>query len=182
MLYPPVALYLFAPFVYLPRILWWAVPLAVLGWHAWTARPAWWSWPIIAGCLALVPTSAILVYGNTDLWSAAFLALACRYGWPAVLLVLKPSVLPLALLWARDRRWWAAAAVVGVLSLPFGSLWAEWVTIMLNVEGSLLRSANALPWLAVPLVAWLARVAEDADPTRSALAGLRRLQGRIAVR
>jgi hypothetical protein len=157
MLYPPVALYLFVPFTVLPRFLWWAVPLGVIVWHLWTARPAWWSWPVMAGLLALLPASVILVYGNSDLWASAVIVLACRYGWPAVLLALKPSLVPLSVLWAPRREWWLALAVLLVLALPFGSLWLEWITAMANVDSTVLRSATAVPWLAVPVVGWVAR-------------------------
>ena len=48
MLYPPIALYLFAPFLVLPGFLYWAIPLGLIAWHIALARPAWWAWPVMA--------------------------------------------------------------------------------------------------------------------------------------
>src|SRR5690606_154958 len=94
------------------------------------------------------------VYGNTEMWSAAFIALALRWPVASWALAVKPSVLPLALLFARDRRWWVGPFVVAALAAPFGALWLDYAVALSNVEGSLLRSVNALPWLAIPLVAY----------------------------
>jgi hypothetical protein len=157
-LYPPLAMYLFAPMSVLPRVLWWAIPLGILGWHLVRCRPAWWSWPILAGLAATVPVSAALVYGNTDLWNAAALAVACRWAPAALFLAIKPTVFPLALLFARDRRWWLAAGVVALLALPFGTHWLDWLTAMTNLESrGLLYSLNAFALLAIPLVAYFGR-------------------------
>lgn len=158
MLYPPLALYLFVPLSVLPRIVWWLVPLGVLAWHLWACRPVWWSWPVLAGLAATVPVSAGLVYGNTEMWTAAAVAVACRFA-PAVwFLVIKPTILPVALLFARDKRWWLTIPVVTLLCLPFGDLWVDYVKAMLNVEGvNPLYSLPGLVWVAIPLVAWQAR-------------------------
>ena len=78
MLYPPFALYLFAQMSLLPR-----GPL--VGHSARGHRvacvdvaPKWWAWPILAGMAATVPAAASLVYGNTEMWTAAAVAIACR--------------------------------------------------------------------------------------------------------
>ena len=47
-LYPPAALFLFLPFVWLPSALWWAVPLAVLVYLVVRWRPAIWVLPFLA--------------------------------------------------------------------------------------------------------------------------------------
>lgn len=46
-LYPPVAILLFAPFTVLPAILWWAIPLGLVVWVIYCLRPdpvVWPSW------------------------------------------------------------------------------------------------------------------------------------------
>lgn len=163
MLYPPVSLYLFAPFVWLPRILWWAIPLGVLVWHMWSCRPSWWTWPVIAACLATVPSAAILVYGNTDLWSVAILSLAFRWPVASWALAFKPSVLPLAAFFVRDDGlWWKGGVVLLVAAVPFGALWFDWVAALRNLESrGLLYSLNSLPWLAIPVVAWWGRLPRE---------------------
>ncbi len=158
MLYPPLALYLFVPLSILPRIAWWVIPLGILAWHVWRCRPAWWAWPIITACLATVPSAAIVTYGNSDLWSAAFIAIGCRRPLASWALAVKPSVLPLALLFARERRWWLGSFVLAVLALPFWAMWADYLAVMRNLQSAgLLYSLNALPWLAVPAIAWVSR-------------------------
>ena len=72
-LYPPTALYLFVPASLLPRVLWWVVPLAIIGWSLYRLRPAWWAWPSIAlACIVPLNGPSVpvaLVYGNTLLWT-----------------------------------------------------------------------------------------------------------------
>lgn len=140
-MYPPLTLYLLVPFVVLPLVAWWLVPLVVIAWHVWTMRPAYWSAPLIAGCLVFLAPSAIIVYGNTDLWTAAVLCLGLRWPTSSWALAFKPSVLSLAILFARGRRWWVGAVVVIVLALPFGSMWLDYVEAMSNLEASPLRSS-----------------------------------------
>jgi hypothetical protein len=156
-LYPPVAMYLFAPMSLVPRLLWWAIPLTVIAWHLWTCRPAWWTWPLFALVACTVKVSATLVYGNSEMWTVAAVAMAVRYPAASWLLALKPPLLPFTIMGATDRRWWYGLAAVVVVSLPLGTSWLDWIAAMQNLDASLLRSASALPLLAVPAVAWLAR-------------------------
>lgn len=104
-----------------------------------------------------MPTSAILVYGNTDLWAAAAIALATRFGWPAILLTMKPILFPIALLWVTSVRWWISLGVLTLLSVPLGGLWADWVMAIMNVESTLTRNVNSIPFLAIPLIVFIAR-------------------------
>jgi hypothetical protein len=156
-LYPPLALYLFASMAALPRVLWWVIPLGVLVVHAWHARPAWWTWPLIAGCLATVPAAAILVYGNSDMWAAAFIAMATWWSWPATLLAFKPILIPIALLWVGSRRWWIAAAAIAAAAIPLWPIWPEWFSAITNVESTLFRNVNSLTFLAIPVIVYLGR-------------------------
>jgi hypothetical protein len=157
-MYPPFALYLFAPMSLFPTVLWWVIPLSVLVWHVIDCRPRWWAWPILAGMMATLPVAAGLVYGNTEMWTAAAVAVACRFSPAAWFLVIKPTVLPVALLFARDRRWWLTIPVVILAAIPLGDLWVDWATAMLNVEHkNALYSLPAVIWLGFPLVARTAR-------------------------
>jgi hypothetical protein len=94
------------------------------------------------------------------MWSMAAMALAVvsssRFAAPFVLV--KPSLAPFALFGVRQRSWWIGLAVLVVLCVPFGRLWAEWVASVLNARGGgLLYSSLEVPMLLLPLVAWLGR-------------------------
>jgi hypothetical protein len=167
-LYPPVAIWLFGPFSvvgaqpwqWLAALAWWAIPLALTGWTLRRLRPRPWTWPLLALCLSN-PTFILKVWtGNPVIWSMAALALAAagssRATAPFVLL--KPSLAPFALFGIRRRSWWVGAAILAALSLPFGSLWLDWLTALGNSRGGgLLYSSLEAPFLLLPLVAWLGR-------------------------
>ena len=89
--------------------------------------------------------------------SAAAPAVGCVTSGPAVLVLLKPSLTPFALMGANRRRWWIALALFAVVSLPFGALWIDWARALLNSNGSLLYSVRDGLVLAIPLVAWATR-------------------------
>lgn len=163
-LYPPVGLWLFAPFALLPPapagVLWWAVPLALTAGVVVLLRPRPLVWPLIALCLAN-PTTLLKIWtGNPVIWAMAAMALAVvgssRAAAPFVLL--KPSLAPFAVFGIGQRSWWLGAAILLALCLPFGGLWADWVASVLNSRGGgILYSALEIPMLALPLVAWLGR-------------------------
>ena len=46
-LYPPTAFLLFIPFIWLPAVLWWAIPIAVLAYGLWWHRPPLWAWVVM---------------------------------------------------------------------------------------------------------------------------------------
>jgi hypothetical protein len=156
-LHPPVSLWLFTPFLVLPAVLWWAIPLGIVGSSVWSWRPAPWSWPLLAAAVAYPRFQAMVIVGNTDLWVWAALALGLRYGWPALAIVIKPSLAFLALVGARHRSFWLGIPVLVVACLPFGSLWLEWIAVVQNSPGDIAYSALSLPWLLAPVVAWVAR-------------------------
>jgi hypothetical protein len=174
-LYPPVAIWLFAPFAILgggpsptfAALLWWAIPLGLVAWAVWRLRPAPWTWPLLALC-ATNPTVPLKLWtGNPVIWSMAALALAIALPWrtAAPFVLLKPSLAPFALFGIPRRSWWVGAAVLALMSLPFGSLWADWLTTLVNSRGGgLLYSSLEAPFLVLPLVAWLGRTR---DPGRS---------------
>ena len=163
-LYPPVALYLFVPFTVLPAALWWALPLSVTAWAIWRLRPGPAAWPLLALCVAWPPTLALVVHGNPGLYAMAAVALAALYRWPAALVLVKPSLAPFALIGARDRRWWAALAVLAVLALPFAAMWADWARAVADARGAgLLYSAQEVPMIVIGVIAWAARTDRGND-------------------
>jgi hypothetical protein len=161
-LYPPVGLWLFAPFAVLPAPiawgLWWSLPLGATAWAIRRLRPRPEVWPLIALCAAW-PTTLLKTWtGNPVIWSMGAMALATVYAWPAVFALLKPSLAPFALFGANRRSWWIALAVLLAFSLPFGSLWADWLASLANSRGGgLLYSTLEVPMLLLPLVAWFGR-------------------------
>jgi len=162
-LYPPVGLWLFVPFVVLPAILWWIVPLGVTSWAIRRLRPRPEAWPLIALCVAW-PTTLLKTWtGNPVIWAMAAMALAAVYRWPAVFALLKPSLAPFALFGVNRRSWWLALGAFVLLCLPFGALWGDWLASVLNSRGGgPLYSALEVPMLLLPLVAWAARTRETA--------------------
>jgi hypothetical protein len=157
-LYPPIDLWLFGAFTFLPAVLWWILPLGAVAWTVWRHQPDPRAWPLMALCLAWPPSIVKLVTGNPVMWAVAGVALGTIYAWPAVFALLKPSVFPFALLGIRSRGWWLGVVVLVVASVPFGGMWATWLTTVLNArDGGLLYSVQEIPLLALPLIAWAAR-------------------------
>jgi hypothetical protein len=161
-LYPPVGLWLFVPFALLPTvpalILWWAIPAAVTIGAIWRLRPRALVWPLIALCLAWPTTPLKIWTGNPVIWSMVAMAVATASRGGAPFALLKPSLFPFALFGIGRRSWWIGAALFAVLSVPFWSLWLDWIATVQNARGGgLLYSVLEAPMLALPLVAWLGR-------------------------
>jgi len=168
-LYPPVSIWLFGPWA-LARgldavapaigVLWWLIPIGATASAVLRLRPKAWTWPLIALC-ATNPTVLLKIWtGNPVMWSMAALALAVvgssRFSAPFVLL--KPSLAPFGLFGIRRRSWWAGLAALGLLAIPFGGLWLDWLASVGNSRGGgILYSALEIPFLLVPLIAWLGR-------------------------
>lgn len=166
-LYPPTALPLFVALVFTPALLWWAVPAAVIGYALYRWRPGRWA---IAGMLLLLcwPRSiGYVLYGNTDMLVMASVAGGLLWGWPAALIVIKPTMAPLALLGIKRRSWWVACVVLAVLSLAMLPLWFDYLTAMRNLGIGLDYSIGSLPLVLVPLVAWAGRTKEARPPKGS---------------
>jgi hypothetical protein len=172
-LYPPVALVLFVPFAVMAAplawALWWALPIASVGWAIRTLRPRPVAWPLIALCVAW-PTTLLKTWtGNPVIWSVAALSLGVLYAWPSVAVLLKPSLAPFALFGARHRSWWLALAVFIAVALPFGTLWIDWLTAVRNASGGgILYSVLEIPMLAIPLIVWAGRTRETEGGDRAA--------------
>lgn len=156
MLYPPVVLPLYAAFSVGPAILWWAIPAALCAMGLRRARPARWTWPILALCLVVGQGIPLIIAGNPTIWVVAAALWAPSLGWPGPLILLKPSLAPLALLGIRHRSWWIGAGLLGIACLPFGSLWADWARSVVNMRTSspagVLYSLQQLPILLIPLI------------------------------
>lgn len=166
-LYPPPAILLFLPFLVLPAILWWVIPLGSIVLVMTRLRPASWTWPVIGAILMWPEVSTSIYVGSTTMWIVAFLALGLVYHWPSTLILLKPSLAPFALVGIRHRSWWLGLGVwclVAVLMLP---AWLDYLTVARNVDSGLLYSIGSIPFMLVPVVAWLGR-RRDAPETVSA--------------
>lgn len=152
---------LFVPFVFLPALTWWAIPIGITLAVVWHHRPSPWAWVLILACMALSREAQLLYwFGTPTIWIAAFVALATVWGWPSVLVLLKPAVFPLALLGIRDRRWWYGAAVLALLSLAFWPMWTDWLNALSNARGpraNVLYAISDVPVYVIPVVAWLGR-------------------------
>jgi hypothetical protein len=163
-LYPPVLLYLLVPFRILGPWLWWMIPAAMLAWVVWRHRPGPWAILAIALCLAWPYSPAKYVFGNPVIWATAAVALGTIWHWPAALAIIKPTILPFALIGVRDRRWWLAVLGVGIASLPFLELTLLYPQVLLDAQpnpvdgrGGPLYSLTEFPLLAIPIIAWVGR-------------------------
>lgn len=155
--HPPPALALFVPFLVLPAVLWWVLPLGLTGWAIARLRPARWTWPLLALCLIWPRSIGSLLAGNSDMWAMAIVAAGVVFAWPLVLLVIKPTFAPLALLGVRRRSWWIALALVAGANLLVLPLWLEYVAVVRNSQLRLDYSLLNLPLVALPAIAWLGR-------------------------
>jgi hypothetical protein len=169
-LYPPVVLWLMLPFVVLPAFLWWALPLMVTAWGVARLRPDFVAWPLLALCISWPPTLVKVVTGNPVLWVVAAVTVGMVITGPAVLALIKPSLLPFALWGSPNRTWWLWLSAFAALCVPFGSMWLDWVEVVANSRGGgLLYSAQEIPMLLLPLIAWLARTRPGPGPINRAL-------------
>lgn len=156
-MYPPTAVLLFAPFLILPDLVWYAIPLAVIGYALWRWRPATWTWPILALVLLYPPTVPNIISGNTTPWIIAAMCGGLIWGWPSLLILLKPSLLPLAFIGVRRRAWWLGAAALAAVSALFLGEWLAYISVVENAETSLAYSLGGLPLYAAPFVVYMSR-------------------------
>jgi hypothetical protein len=179
-LYPPHALYLFVPFLVMPAFLWWVIPLGLICYVVAWCRPAMWAWPLLALILLFPKTPNQIIFGNTDMWIAAFIAGGVRWAWPAVLISIKPSLAVFGVIGIRSRSWWVAAAVLALASLPLMGLWLQYPRAMVNSSAGWYYSFGNLPFFILPILAWLASTHRGVRPWTGWLAGL--LRGGSATR
>src|SRR5207342_1919890 len=98
------------------------------------------------------------------IWGAAAVAFGTLVRWPSAFLVIKPTVIPFALLGIRDRRWWMTLGALGLLSLPFLGLTLLYPQVLLDAQtnpvdgrGGPLYSLQEYPLLLIPVLAYWTR-------------------------
>lgn len=156
-LYPPTALILFVPLVFLPAIAWWAVPVGLVAYALWRWRPDVRAWPVLVLLLMWPRAMGAVFHGNTDMWVAAGVAGGLLWGWPAALVLLKPVFAPLALVGARQRSWWIALGLGVTSVVVMLPLWFDYMTAMRNLHIGWDYSLTSLPLMLIPVVAWWTR-------------------------
>jgi len=152
-LYPPPFLLLIVPFLWLPDLLWWIVPLAAISLAVAHWRPSPWAWAGIAACVAWPRTYEIVIDGNPSMWIAGFAAAGTILAWPYVGIFLKPSLAPLALFGVRHRSWWVAFGVAVLVSLPFGAMWLDYAKAIGNADQGWMYSLRDVPIVLIPVIA-----------------------------
>lgn len=171
-LYPPHALYLFVPFLFLPDVLWWALPLGLIAYVVWWCKPVRYAWPLLLLILAMPKGPGQILFGNSDMWIAAFIAGGVRWSWPAVLMSIKPSLGFFGLIGIASRSWWIALGLLALISLPFIGLWLQYPTITRNSSAQLWYSFQNLPFMVLPIVAWAVSSRRGSVPLRDWLIAL----------
>ena len=165
--YPPSLLYLTVPFALgLPAIMWWLIPLVTIVSTLWHARPAWWAWPVLAFVLCYPRTWTPIVTGNPSMWAIAFAVAGVAWGWPSVGASLKFTFAPLALIGIRRRSWWLSVGVAAAAGIPFGALWLDYVTALLNAQSSRGLGYVVGEW---PIAVGLIAVAASGSPRRQVI-------------
>jgi hypothetical protein len=173
-LYPPAAGPVFAVLAIAPSpllILWWVLPVALLTWCLWRWRPARWTWPLIAACLAWPQTPWQFMVGGTSMWTSALVAGGLVWPPLAALILVKPSLAGFALVGIRSRWWWVGAGAIAVLDLV--GPWQDYLVAILNGRGSggLLYSLGHLGLMLFPIIAWLGRRTSPVAMTRVRIEG-----------
>ena len=154
-LYPPVTAWFFALWLVLPAPTFSAIPVVITAAIVWRFRPAPWTWPLIALCIAwpMVPLKILRL--NPNVWLMAAVATGLVWRWPGAFVVLKPSMLPFALVGIRSKGWWITAALLAVASVPVLTATLQYPQVILNSRGGgLLYSLPDVPFLLLPLIAW----------------------------
>jgi hypothetical protein len=157
-LYPPITIALFAPTLLLPLPLWWLIPAAIIGTVVYRLRPRPWAIVTMACCLVFPTSYTLVLAGNPDLWLVAALAAALSWRPAAAFVLLKPSVLPFALIGIRSRGWWLIAGLFALVSLALLPQTLDWFRAITNGRGARsgwMYSLHDVPLLLVPFVAWL---------------------------
>ena len=158
-LYPPPFTLIVAPFLVLPWILWWAVPIGIVVGVVVYHRPRVVAWPFIAACLWFPGTTVMIVAGNPTMLFVAGVALATVWAVFGPLVLFKPSLFPFALIGIRRRVWWLGLAILVLVSVPFGAMWLDYINVLTNARQplGLLYNFAQVPTMLLPVAAWLGR-------------------------
>ena len=165
-LYPPPALLLFVPFSFLPPVLWWVIPLGIIGAVVVSHRPGRWQWAALLALLVVPITGGwswtidVIYNGNPAMWAAAFVALATRYPFFGPFALVKFTLAPFALIGIRSRTWWAGLAVVAGLALLFAPMWPDYLTVLRNAVtpgNPLLYAISSTAIALIPVIALCSR-------------------------
>jgi hypothetical protein len=178
-LYPPTAFLLFIPFIWLPAVLWWAIPIGVTVLAMAVHRPPTWAWAVMGGLVGFEKSLNVYVFGNPSMWVVAAIAAGTILAWPFLLVVAKPTFGPIGLLGIRHRSWWIAAILLGLASIPFGRVWLDWVAVVRNSNVSVLYNLPTLPLMVAPMVAWLSGVRRPAWTSLKAAAHRREVPPQV---
>lgn len=165
-LYPPTILYLLVPFIALPAFLWWAIPLTIIAAVTIRLHPARWAWPVLALAIWWPRDQGLVVLGNPGMWVGAAVAAGLMLGWPSAFVALKPSLVPFALIGIRTHGWWRATAAVFLGSVGLVGLWLQYAIALSNSDFTLGYSVLDLPFMLIPVVAWIARTDRVRSPIR----------------
>ena len=109
----------------------------------------------MAACLLWPRSTGSILAGNTDIWVMAAVATGAVWGWPVVVLVVKPTFAPLAIVGLGRRSTWVAFAIVGLgilLTLP---LWIDWLQVVGSAHLGPAYSLLNLPLAAIGFFAYL---------------------------
>lgn len=154
-LYPPPFVLVFVALTAAPPFLWWAVPIGIIAYLVASWRPAPWTWPLLALALCWPSSASVVIVGGTSMWVAALLAAGLRWHWPTLLIMLKPTLAPLALVGIRHRSWWVAAIGLGAMSVALLPMWFDYLTVLRHAsDPNPLYSLGDLPLFAAVLLAW----------------------------
>ena len=156
-LYPPTAIPFMVAAVMLPALLYYLIPLGTTALLVAWWRPAAWTWPLLALLLAWPRGVSNIIYGNSDIWIQAAIGGGLLVGFPALLVLMKPSVLPFAAAGIRHRSFWVGLALAALASLLVLDLWQQYFVAIGNSDAEWYYSLEDTPPYFLPIVAWLGR-------------------------
>lgn len=174
-LYPPIILLLLVPFTFLPAILWWVIPLGLTAIAIARMRPAAWSLVVVAALCSTHAVQSPFFWGTPVMWLLPIVAWGLLLGWPAIAVLVKPTLAPFVLAGlTRPRALVIGAAIFGILALPFQTMWFDWLSVIRNSDVSPSYGYTQNLLLLVPVIAWVGH-----DGRRPALPALPRWPSRV---